>query len=115
MQDNTVYGAFDGDDLIGSIAMGVTEGLQHQHRGVVWGVYIKPKYRGRKIGDLLMQAIIEEAKTIVEQLQLSAHTENHGALRLYQRHGFETYGIEPRAIKVGKRYYDECLMILIFR
>lgn len=114
MQDNTIYGAFDGDNLIGSMAMGVVEGRQRQHQGVVWGVYIKPQYRGQKIGDALLEAIITQAKSIVKQLQLSAHAENHSALRLYQRHGFEVYGIEPRAIKVGDRYYDESLMMLIF-
>lgn len=114
MQDNTIYGAFDGDNLIGSMAMGVVEGLQRQHQGIVWGVYVKPQYRGQKIGDALLEAIIAQAKTIVMQLQLSAHTENHGALRLYQRHGFEVYGVEPHAIKVGNRFYDECLMMLIF-
>lgn len=113
MNSNTIYGAFDGDKLIGIMSMGIHHHAKSKHQGVVWGVYIKPEYRGQHIADKLLQAIIQNAKSKVEQLQLSAHTENHGALRLYQRHGFEVYGTEPRAFKYKNRYYDECYLMLL--
>jgi RimJ/RimL family protein N-acetyltransferase len=34
------------------------------------------------------------------------------AIRTYRKFGFETYGTEPRALKVGSEYVDEHLMIL---
>jgi len=33
--------------------------------------------------------------------------------RLYERHGFKICGIEPRALKVGDRFYDEYLMVCL--
>jgi hypothetical protein len=31
---------------------------------------------------------------------------------LYQLLGFEVYGLEPRAIRIGNRFYDEQRMVL---
>ena len=39
---------------------------------------------------------------------------NEVAISLYERHGFKTYGVEPRAMKNGSEYRDEILMALIF-
>ena len=32
--------------------------------------------------------------------------------RLYQRLGFQAYGIEPRGLKAGDRYFDQELLVL---
>jgi len=34
-------------------------------------------------------------------------TTNEPALRLYEPHGFEIYGLDPCALKHGDRYLDE--------
>ena len=112
--NNAIFGAYDNDALIGCMAMGIMNGLKRQHQGIVWSTYVKPQYRGQKVGDALLESLIAHAKTKVKQLQLSAHTENQSALRLYQQHGFVVYGTEPRAIKISDRYYDECLLMQIF-
>ena len=36
-------------------------------------------------------------------------------VRMYRKAGFEVYGTEPRALKVGSRYVDEHHMILRIR
>ncbi|MCL6470330.1 MAG: GNAT family N-acetyltransferase, partial [Ralstonia sp.] len=36
---------------------------------------------------------------------------NDAALALYERCGFETYGVEPRALKSTTGYADEVLMV----
>lgn len=41
------------------------------------------------------------------QLMLSVNAENLPAKRLYTSHGFQSFGLEPRAMKVGDRFYDE--------
>jgi hypothetical protein len=43
--------------------------------------------------------------------RLSAVTVNGDAIRCYVRAGFEAYGVEASAIRVGERYYDELLMV----
>ena len=41
------------------------------------------------------------------QLMLCVNAENLPAKRLYASHGFQTFGLEPRAMKVGDCFYDE--------
>lgn len=55
-------------------------------------------------------ALIEHASGIVEQLRLSVVDTNVAAIRLYQKHGFEIYGQELRALKRALGYSDEILM-----
>jgi ribosomal protein S18 acetylase RimI-like enzyme len=48
---------------------------------------------------------------LVQQLTLSVVQGNDAALALYKRCGFETYGVEPRALKSTTGYADEVLMV----
>jgi ribosomal protein S18 acetylase RimI-like enzyme len=54
-------------------------------------------------------------KDEVEQIQLSVGAHNVPAARLYQGFGFEPYGLENSALKVGEQYFDEVLMALDLR
>ena len=49
---------------------------------------------------------------IVEQLRLGVVDTNAEAIRLYQKHGFEIYGTEIRALKSQCGYSNEVLMAL---
>ncbi len=37
---------------------------------------------------------------------------NDAARTLYESEGFRSFGVEPRAIRVGDRYYDKNHMVL---
>jgi ribosomal protein S18 acetylase RimI-like enzyme len=52
------------------------------------------------------------AQPELEQITLAVVTTNEAARSLYRSLGFATYGVEPRALKVGERYLDEDLMTL---
>ena len=54
-----------------------------------------------------MDADVIRARDRVEQLLLSIITNNERARRFYGKMGFEPYGLEPRALKIGDQYYDE--------
>ena len=43
----------------------------------------------------------------LEQILLAVATCQETARALYRRFGFEAYGVEARALKVGERYVDE--------
>jgi ribosomal protein S18 acetylase RimI-like enzyme len=45
-------------------------------------------------------------------LLLAVAVGQDSAKQLYESLGFEVYGREPRAIKLGDRYVDEELMVL---
>lgn len=50
----------------------------------------------------------------MKQINLSVVTTNSSAKRLYERHGFETYGIERNALEVGGQGYDEAHMTYFY-
>jgi ribosomal protein S18 acetylase RimI-like enzyme len=81
------------------------------HSGTIWGVYVRPEARGSGVGKALVNACVEwaRAKGLVI-VKLSATTEPPTAQRCYERCGFEPYGVEPLAVQVDGRFYDEVLM-----
>lgn len=81
------------------------------HKGFVWGFYVAPAARGRGVGVALVERIVAAATGLVQQLTLSVVRGNDAALALYERCGFETYGVEPRALKSTTGYADEVLMV----
>ncbi len=81
------------------------------HKGFVWGFYVEPAARGRGVGVALVERIVAAATGLVQQLTLSVVQGNDAALALYERCGFETYGVEPRALRSTTGYADEVLMV----
>ncbi len=47
-------------------------------------------------------------------MQLQVVVSNVAANWLYQRLGFSTFAIEPRALKIGDTYHDDRWMRLVF-
>jgi RimJ/RimL family protein N-acetyltransferase len=106
------FGLFEAGALVG-IAGFHREGMRNtEHRGQLVGVYLTPAARGRGGSDPLMAAVIDEARNHVLQLHLAVTQSNHSARRLYERHGFVTYGEDPRGLKVDGVFYDDYLMVL---
>jgi ribosomal protein S18 acetylase RimI-like enzyme len=62
-------------------------------------------------GSLATRAIVQ-AKSIVEEVTLTVLASNKTAIRLYEDLGFEVYGLERRALKVGYDYHDQLLIAL---
>jgi ribosomal protein S18 acetylase RimI-like enzyme len=48
----------------------------------------------------------------VAQIHLCVNADNERARALYRALGFQPFGLEPRAMRVGDRYYDEAHMVL---
>jgi ribosomal protein S18 acetylase RimI-like enzyme len=61
---------------------------------------------------LLERGLAVEGVEQVEQVLLSVAATQEAAIRLYRSLGFEPFGREPRALKIGNRYVDEEYMIL---
>ena len=107
-----VFGLFEAGLLVG-VAGFYREGMRNtEHRGHLVGVYLQPIARGRGGADLLIAAVIDEARRHVLQLHLAVTQSNHAARRLYERHGFATYGEDPRGLRVDGVFYDDYLMVL---
>jgi RimJ/RimL family protein N-acetyltransferase len=104
-----VFGAFESEMLIGITGVRREPLCQVNHKATIWGVFVNPSYRGRGIAQTLLSAATTHAAEEWDaiQLMLCVNAENLPAKTLHASHGFQTFGLEPRAMKVGDRYYDE--------
>jgi ribosomal protein S18 acetylase RimI-like enzyme len=71
-------------------------------------------YRRQGIGRALFSALLEKVKTLpgLEQVDLSVSARQVAAKALYCALGFETFGVERAALKIGDQYFDEEYMVL---
>jgi ribosomal protein S18 acetylase RimI-like enzyme len=99
----------DGDlKAIGGLSPFVGEKLDH--KGLIWGMYVHPDFRGTGAADLIMNALVDAAQGLVRQLQLTLAADNVEAKRFYERHLFKLYAIEPDALHRTDGFADEALM-----
>ena len=112
LERDHVVGALDEVRLLGVGGFARFAGDKLDHKGLVWGMYVRPEARGRGVADALMRALIEHARGCVCLLQLTVMADNTRARAFYERHGFRLYGIEPRAVRQGDDLRDEALMWL---
>jgi RimJ/RimL family protein N-acetyltransferase len=105
-----IFGALRGREILGVAGFAVRDGEKEAHKGLLWGMYVRPEARGSGIARRLAEAVIDFARPRVELIQLSVVMGNEPARRLYARLGFVQYGIEQNSLKAGGRYYDEILM-----
>jgi ribosomal protein S18 acetylase RimI-like enzyme len=112
LADSYVVGAFSGSHLAGVAGFYVQAGPKHAHKGMLWGMYVRPEYRGLGVGQMLVEAIIDHARERVELLQLFVVSDNLPARRLYEGLGFVEYGVEWHATKHRGHYHDDVMMAL---
>ena len=85
------------------------------HVGTAWGVYVRPAFRERGVGERLLRACVDWAREHGRvMLKLSVVAGNDAARRCYERVGFTPYGVEPLAVRWEGKLYDEILMALRF-
>ncbi|WIV20326.1 GNAT family N-acetyltransferase [Paenibacillus polygoni] len=116
--DEYILGAFTEDDqIVGIAGFKKGRGMKFTHKGMVWGVYVTPDYRGKGIGKSLMEEILNRGKESEElkQINLSVITVNRFAVELYKRLGFESYGIEKNALEYMGEAYDEEHMTYFYK
>ena len=113
-EDSFVIGAFRDARLIATVGFFRDKGPKNRHKGRVWGVYVTPRERGAGLAKEMMKRLLERAAQTegIEQILLAVTTTQKAARRLYQSFGFETFGTEPLALKIGVKYIDEEYMIL---
>ena len=112
-----VLGAFEQEQLIGTVGVHRIDGDKFLHKGEVWGMYVAPEFRQRGIGRTLMTEAISRARSMagLEQLSLGVMQTQAAARALYASLGFVPWGLEPQAIRVNDRYIDEACMTLKLR
>ena len=115
LSSSVVFGAIRNAKILDAKILGVAgfavrDGEKEAHKGLLWGMYVRPDARGAGVARRLVEAVIAYARARVELIQLSVVVGNEQARRLYARLGFVEYGIEKNSLKYCGRYYDEILM-----
>lgn len=110
VDERFVIGAFDGEDLagiFGYVPFAMDESLDAGRAGTLIQMYVRPAYRGQKIGLGLTKAVVEEAfrDPELEQIVLGVKEGNVRAIRVYEEAGFRTYksgGCETERDECGR-------------
>jgi len=81
------------------------------------GIYVTAAMRGSGVGRSIMSAVLERAARMegIEQSVLLVATTQVAARGLYESLGFQSFGCERRALKIGERYVDEEHMCCTWR
>jgi RimJ/RimL family protein N-acetyltransferase len=103
---SAAFGAFEGHELVGTVALEFSAKPKTKHKALVIGMYVTPAARGRRAGYALIEAAMEHARTRegILVLTLTATEGNEPAIHLYSAAGFEVFGIEPMAILTPSGY-----------
>ena len=110
-------GAFLDDKLVGMAGLQGRYRPKERHNATVVGMFVAPEAAGRGMGLALMHDLLARARALPDlaQLDLTVTEGNDTAQRLYERCGFKVFGVLPRAIRVGGRYYAKVHMVLALR
>jgi ribosomal protein S18 acetylase RimI-like enzyme len=114
---NFVLGAFVEGQLVGTVGFARNQNLKDNHKGRIWGVYVKNDHRGKGIARQLLTEVLQRARSQpgLEQIILTVGQSQAAAKRLYLSLGFEVFGHERHALKVGGVYVDEDYMVFHFQ
>jgi RimJ/RimL family protein N-acetyltransferase len=112
--ESFVYGAFDGQKLVAMVGFYREKRIKRRHKGVIWGVYVTPAYRGGGVARAVMTSLLDSVRALpgLKCIYLSVTAEQPAARNLYASLGFRSFGLEPRALAVNGEYLDEEHMIL---
>lgn len=118
-EDSFTLGAYINNELAGVVSF-ERDGLNREklrHKGILFRMYVSKRFRGQGIAKNLIEAVIEQAKTLqgIEQINLTVIKNNETAKALYSKVGFKTFGSEENAIKWKGRYFREEQMVLRLR
>ena len=98
--------------MCGIAGLEIPPARHKRHKGTLFGVYVRPDRRRAGLGEALVGAVIAHARGRVEQLHAAVVVTAAPARALYRKLGFQPYGLEPRALKVGDQYFDQELLVL---
>jgi ribosomal protein S18 acetylase RimI-like enzyme len=77
------------------------------------GMGVRREWRRHGVGRRLLEECLALARAAqLEKIELEVFTDNEGAIRLYESHGFTREGVKIRARKLEGRYQDVLLMAL---
>lgn len=95
-----VFGIIEGDAILGAVGLTFSHRQRARHKVVLFGMYVVPGQQGKGLGQALINAALSHAQSRPQALlvQLTVSESNTAARKLYERNGFESFGLEPLAV-----------------
>ena len=109
--ESTILLAEHENHLIGMTGIARGNTPKTRHSATIWGVYMRPEWRGLHIAEELIHACLTWARARkIIAARLGVTTTNMSAIRCYERCGFKITGTEPRALYYEGQYHDFYMM-----
>jgi len=114
--ETVVFGAFD-PSMVGMLWFARESRAKLSHKALLWRAFVHRDWRGRGLGAQLLQAAIDHARRLegLTALRLGVSDRSTAARRLYERHGFKVWGVEPDCIRFGGESAELYYMTLQLR
>ena len=111
--DGAVLGAFDAATLAGMVGVKREHHVKLAHKAFLWGMYVAPEHRRRRVGRLLVDAALAQAYAMpgVTRVNLGVNVANAAAIALYEGAGFTRFGLERDFMRVDGAPQDELHMV----
>ncbi len=106
-------GAFVDGRLVGTLALLREPKRKLAHKGLIVGVYVAPEARRHGLARRMMETALAHAFEAmgVQQVNLAVNAANPAAVALYERCGFERFGLERACMIVDGESVDEIHMV----
>ena len=84
--------------------------------GYINNVAVDPRFRRQGVAGQLVEAFLRFGAARLAFLTLEVRASNAPAIALYEKFGFEKYGVNPRAFKLKDgTYRDEIIMVKMLK
>src|SRR5260370_14540162 len=101
LSGSVVFGAIRDAKILGVAGFAGRQEEKEAHKGLLWGMYVRPDARGAGVAGRLVEAVIAFGPGGVELIQLSVVGGNEQTRRLYSRPGFFGRGGGENSLKNG--------------
>jgi RimJ/RimL family protein N-acetyltransferase len=107
-----VIGAFHDDELAGACGLSFEARSKTRHKATLFGMYVAQRYQRLGLGRAIVIGALAYARQRpgVTLVHLTVTDTNQAAVELYRACGFESYGVEPRAIMLDGHYLGKLHM-----
>jgi RimJ/RimL family protein N-acetyltransferase len=108
LPDRCIFGAFADDKLVGILKLERKGMIKTRHKATLSAGYVAMPYRRRGIAHRMVKSALRYAENLVEleEVQVAIDPANLAASSLCRSFGFESFGFEQRALRVGTDYSD---------